>query len=131
MGRLKVITFSAPHTGSFSDASVSTPHNTCIPTTHRYTLNVYHFLPLGLQTLSGSRPGGFLIFLELSNSTSPPAEPGDYLEEFILEMRFTGTFTFVIKVVASGPWNGPILLIIGHRYLSPFSLRQGCNSRLN
>jgi hypothetical protein len=31
--------------------------------------------------LSGSQVGGFLIFPELSNSGSPPAEPGVYLKE--------------------------------------------------
>jgi hypothetical protein len=34
--------------------------------------------------LSGSQPGGFLIFPELSNSMSPPAQPGDYSGEFII-----------------------------------------------
>jgi cell division protease FtsH len=32
--------------------------------------------------LSGSQPGGFLIFPELSNPVSPPAKPGDYSGEF-------------------------------------------------
>jgi hypothetical protein len=31
--------------------------------------------------LSGSQVGGFLIFPELSNPGSPPAQPGVYLEE--------------------------------------------------
>jgi hypothetical protein len=33
--------------------------------------------------LSGSQVGGFLILPELSNSGSPPAEPGVYLKEII------------------------------------------------
>jgi 3-isopropylmalate dehydratase small subunit len=44
--------------------------------------------------LSGSQSGGFLIFPELSNSGSPPAEPGVYPGEITESLR---SVTMVVK----------------------------------
>ena len=43
--------------------------------------------PPSLCSLSGHFEGGFFIFPELSNHGSPPAKPGDYLEEFINDFK--------------------------------------------
>jgi hypothetical protein len=65
--------------------------------------------------LSGSQPGGFLIFPELSNPVSPPAQPGDYSGEFKLNVAFPTAMSlfFIVSSFSLQTISGILLCFFG------------------
>jgi len=63
-------------TSPFSGTSVSTPHDSCVPTTYGLNSQRRPLKPSCLLTLNGSQLGGFLIFPEMSNFYSHPGIAG-------------------------------------------------------
>jgi hypothetical protein len=55
------------------------PHDTCIPIWYGISYRNLPFKASFSATLSGSQREAFLIFPQMSNTASPPAEPGVYL----------------------------------------------------
>jgi hypothetical protein len=64
-----------------SGISESIPHDTCIPIWYGVIFRSVPFEASFCVTLSGSQTEAFLIFPKMSNTASPPAEPGAYLDD--------------------------------------------------
>ena len=66
------------HTELSSAISESIPHDTCIPIWYGVSFRGVPFQASFCVTSSGSQTEAFLIFPKMSNTASPPAEPGVY-----------------------------------------------------
>jgi hypothetical protein len=69
------------HTELSSAILESIPGDTCIPIWYGVSFRSVPFQASFWLTLSGSQREAFLIFPKMSNTASPPAEPGAYLDD--------------------------------------------------
>jgi hypothetical protein len=77
-------------------------------------------MPPGFWTLSGSQRGGFLIFPEMSNFMSPPAEPGLYLKEIIvLDFELVNSAFLTYFLAPSVPPGKPPILVKSTKGTAP------------